>query len=131
VTVATNSKTGKKPGKLKPHVVKLEAPPPKPTEPDLPLVRQGDFEPFSECDEPLTDAQIKAIRNMTYFRAMEMERQGKWSPEEEAAFMSGAMCVFFALKSQMKLPASWLMSTSRIIPLLRHWKAEGKLRDGA
>ena len=42
-------------------------------------LEESDFEPYDECDQPLTDDQIKAVRNMAYRRAVQMMRQGHWS----------------------------------------------------
>jgi hypothetical protein len=100
-------------------------------QPDSSQVTLADFEPYSECDQPLTERQVKAIRNMVYYRALLMRAQSKWSPEEEAAFLNGVCCAFFACKSQLQIPAFWIMSNSRLLDLLDAWKAEGKLEGGA
>jgi hypothetical protein len=103
----------------------------KPDQAEPVRVTLADFEPFSECDQPLTDQQVKAIRNMAYYRALLMRAQAKWSPEEEAAFLNGACCAFFACKSHLKIPAFWIMSNSPLLDVLDTWKAEGKLEGGA
>src|SRR5690348_190650 len=92
----------------------------KPPDPktDAPKVEVGpqDFEPFSQCDQRLTAEQIKAIRNMAYYRACLMRAEGKWSAEEEAAFLNGVASVFFACQSQDKVPAMWYLDA---MPLLQ------------
>ena len=95
-------------------------------------LEEKDFEPYDECDHPLTDAQIKAIRNMAYHRAVQMMRQGHWSTAEETAYWNGVMAAFFATRSNLKIPACWLLRTDiSILEVVVRWKADGKLSEGA
>jgi hypothetical protein len=100
---------------------------------DLPLVEvcPEDFEPYSECEQRLTDEQIKAIRNMPYFRACLLRREGKWSAEEEAAFLNGVSCAFFACCCQDRLPAMWWLDAMPLLDRLAFLKARGHLEKGA
>lgn len=95
-----------------------------------PPVTTRDFAPFAECDERLSDVQIKAIRNMTYYRLCLMAAQRPLSLEEETAFFNGAMAAFFACRSQVKLPAPWLLGSGIMLDTLARWKAEGRLTEG-
>ena len=100
-------------------------------EPPLPRVTIQDFAPFAECDERLSDVQIKAIRNMVYYRLCLIASQGPLSVEEEAAFFNGAMAAFFACRSNDKVPAPWVLGREDMLDTLARWKAEGRLKEGA
>lgn len=90
-----------------------------------------DFAPFAECGQKLSKVQIKAIRNQAYKIAVTLRRDGKWSEAEEAAFLQGVMCAFFACRSQLDLPAQWVLGLGRrILAVVAAWKAEGKLEKG-
>ena len=101
---------------------KTDLPPPQP-------VTLEDFEPFAECDQFLTDEQVEAVKNMAYYRLVLLARQlgSDFTPEVEAAFLNGAMSVFFACKSQDRLPSSWVFGSRRMLDVLAQWKAEGRL----
>jgi len=96
-----------------------------------PPVQTTDFEPFAECDCPLTDGQMKAIRNMAYFRACLMRSQNKWSAEEEDAFFNGVMTAFFACRNNVSVPALWILGQGPALDVLARWMAEGQLQEGA
>lgn len=96
-----------------------------------PPVTPEDFEPFAECQQPLTDEQVKAIKNMTYYRLVLLARQlgTDFTPQVEAAFLNGAMSVFFACRCQDRLPSSWVFGSRRMLDVLAQWKAEGRLEE--
>jgi hypothetical protein len=94
-------------------------------------LHEADFLPFAECSRKLTAAQRKAIRNMAYFRALEMRKQGMWSKEEQSAYWNGVATAFFACQSQMKIPAVWLLGAGDILDRVARWKANGQIDDGA
>jgi hypothetical protein len=96
-------------------------------------VTPEDFEPHCECDQRLTDEQVKAVRNMVYYRLLLLARTpgADFTPEVEAAFFNGAMSCLFACRSQDRLPSSWVFGTSRMLDVLARWKAEGRLDGGA
>jgi hypothetical protein len=108
----------------KPDDPKTDKPPPP--------VTLEDFEPFAECEQPLTGEQVEAIKNMTYYRLLLLARQlgSDFTPEVEAAFFNGAMSVFFACRSQDRLPSSWVFGSRRMLDVLAQWKAEGRLHQG-
>jgi len=91
-----------------------------------------DFESWSECDQKLTDEQIKAILNMTYLCLLWIKKQKvNLTTEIEEAFLYGAMCAFMACKSSEKLPVSWIFGVGSMVDRLNVWKEEGKLTEGA
>jgi hypothetical protein len=100
-------------------------------QPSTPPVTMADFEPHSECDEHLTDVQIKAIKNMAYWRMLLLQQQGEWSPEEEAAYLNGVMAAFFACRSAERIPSVWIFGTSKMLDTLARWKAQRQLDNGA
>jgi hypothetical protein len=78
----------------------------------------------------MTDAQMKAVRNMAYFRAWLMRSENKWPLEEENAFFNGVMTAFFACPNNVNVPAFWIMGNGPVLDVLVHWKAEGQLQEG-
>jgi hypothetical protein len=94
-------------------------------------VSAADFEPYSQCEQRLTAAQVRAIRNMAYHRACLMRAEGHWSEEEEAAFLNGVACAFFACQSQTDLPALWYLDALPLLERLARLKARGLLVEGA
>jgi hypothetical protein len=90
----------------------------------------GDFEPYSQCEQRLSDEQVRAIRNMAYFRACLMRTEGQWSEEEEAAFLNGVASVFFACQSQDRVPAMWWLDAMPLLERLAHLKQRGLLKEG-
>ena len=112
---------------------KKEPPGPKTDLPAPPPVTPEDFEPTAECEQRLTDEQVRALEGMTYFRPVLLARQlgSDFTPEVEAAFLNGAMSVFFACRCQDRLPSSWMFGSRRMLDVLAQWKAEGRLHQGA
>lgn len=94
-----------------------------------PAVHADDFEPFSECDQPLNYEQIQAVIMMSYFRACLMAKEfgSDWDEKMEAAFLNGVMSTFFACKRSDRIPAWWVFGRSRILDVLAKHKAEGRL----
>ena len=92
-------------------------------------VSREDFEPVSECDEPLTIKQMMAIRNMAYYRACLLRAENKWPPKEEAAFLNGAMVAFLACRNNGDIPAFWIMGTKPLFEVLAMIKDAEKLQD--
>jgi hypothetical protein len=89
-----------------------------------------DFAPFSHCEQRLTQAQARAIRNMAHYQACLMRRQGHWSEQEEAAFLNGAASVFLACQSEDQLPDHWWLDTLPLLVRLALLKERGLLSEG-
>jgi hypothetical protein len=94
-------------------------------------LEEKDFEPWDECEEPLSEVQIKAIRNMAYRRAVQLLRENKWSPAEEDAYWNGVVAAFFACRNNLQIPARWFLGSGSVLDTVARWKVEGKLTEGA
>src|SRR5579885_3453654 len=86
-----------------------------------------DFAP-TETTAALTAAQVRAIVNMTHYRATLMRYKGTWSPAEEEAFLNGAMSALLACRANHKIPVYWIFTggKTRLLDKLLGWKNEGK-----
>jgi hypothetical protein len=101
--------------------------------PDAPKeeVYAEDFEPHAQCEQRLTPEQVKAIKNMAYYRACLLRAERHWSPEEETAYLNGVASAFFACQSQDRLPATWFFDPLPLLERLARLKASGRLSEGA